>query len=814
MKLPQLSLTTKIANYFLLLALMTVGIVGGVAYFRARKALQQAAFDRLNVTATLKESEISRWFEDQQRDFLLTTQMPDVRTNLTILLQSEVASEKKQAYKILSRYLAKVRQIKPSLSEIFILDRSNKIILSTNSQREGDYEILANITYIEQVAIGESFAPIFYPSPVTGKVAITLAKPLGDWGMILVHLDLERIDRIVRDNTGLGDSGESYLIGSLISKNTFLAGKTQSDRTIDRGIESAGIDAAMSGASGYGLYSNYDDTPVLGVYRWLNQQDIALLVEIAQEEAFQPAHKLASTIILVGLVSVFGLLIGVNWLSRQLYLSRKKLEESSEQLELKAREAETANQAKSNFLANMSHELRTPLNAILGFSQLMVRDSSITTKQQEFLDIINRSGEHLLNLINDVLEMSKIEAGKIVLNCETFDLHQLLQTIQEMFQAKAQAKKLWFKFILIDNLPQYIVSDPRKLRQLLINLLSNAVKFTEFGGVTLKAFICPQPDRSANLTQLCFEVSDTGKGVAPEELNRLFDPFVQTASGIQSEGGTGLGLAISRQFIELMGGTIQVTSVMGEGATFTFNIQVELAASSQVKVLSRTQKVKQVAPGQKNYRIAVVDDRPTNCLVLVRLLQSIGITPRTASNGLEAIALWQEWQPDLIWMDMRMPVMNGYEATRQIKSQAQNRPQNQQTMIIALTASAFEEERKEILAAGCDDLVCKPFPQQLIFDKLAEHLGIKYLYEAETLTEGDSSAETTIDALSIEELHLLSPELIAQLNQAAIAIDAEKIERLITEIPDSQQHITQAIREMIRNYDFDTIVELTNVDSG
>jgi signal transduction histidine kinase/CheY-like chemotaxis protein len=814
MKLPQLSLTTKIANYFLLLALMTVGIVGGVAYFRAKKALQQAAFDRLNVTATLKESEISRWFEDQQRDFLLTTQMPDVRANLTILLQSEAKSEKKQAYHILSQYLAKVRQIKPSLREIFILDRSNKIILSTNSQREGDYEILANITYIEQVAIGESFAPIFYPSPVTGKVAITLAKPLGDLGMILVHLDLERIDRIVRDNTGLGDSGESYLIGSLISKNTFLAGKAQSNQPINEGIESAGINAAMSGVSGYGLYRNYDDTPVLGVYRWLNQQDIALLVEIAQEEAFQPAHKLAGTIILVGLVSVFGLLVGVNWLSRQLYSSRKKLEESSYQLELKAQEAETANQAKSNFLANMSHELRTPLNAILGFSQLMVRDSTITTKQQEFLDIINRSGEHLLNLINDVLEMSKIEAGKIVLNCETFDLHQLLQTIKEMFQAKAQAKQLWFKFILADNLPQYIVSDPRKLRQLLINLLSNAVKFTEFGGVTLKAFICRQPNPASNLTQLCFEVSDTGKGIAPEELNRLFDPFVQTASGIQSEGGTGLGLAISRQFVELMGGTIQVTSFLGESTTFTFNIQVELAASSQVKVLSRTQnqKVKQIAPGQKNYRIAVVDDQQTNCLVLVRLLQSIGITPRTANNGLEAISLWQEWQPDLIWMDMRMPVMNGYEATRQIKSQSQN----QQTIIIALTASAFEEERKEILAAGCDDLVCKPFPQQLIFDKLAEHLGIKYLYELETLIEQNSSAEKTISTLSIEDLNLLSPELITKLNQAAIAIDAEKIEQLITAIPDSQQHITRLIREMIRNYDFDTIINLTtkNRDSG
>jgi CheY-like chemotaxis protein len=309
----------------------------------------------------------------------------------------------------------------------------------------------------------------------------------------------------------------------------------------------------------------------------------------------------------------------------------------------------------------------------------------------------------------------------------------------------------------------------------------------------------------ADLVRLCFEVSDTGKGIAPEEFDRLFDPFVQTASGIRAEGGTGLGLAISHQLVELMGGTIKATSILGEGSTFAFDIQVELVDLSRIKVLSRTQKVKQIAPEQKNYRIAVVDDRQTNCLVLVRLLQSIGLKPRMANNGVEAIALWQEWQPDLIWMDMRMPIMDGYEATRYIKNQARDR----QPIIIALTASAFEEERKEILQAGCDDLVCKPYPQQLIFDKLTEHLGIQYLYEAESSTIAKQSPENTTLSLSHEDLRFLPSELISELNQAAIAIDAEKIEQLITKIPDSQQHITQAIRVMIRNYDFDTIVDLT-----
>lgn len=802
MKLPQLSSTTKIANYFLLLALMTVGIVGGVAYFLAREALKQAAFDRLNVAATLKEAEINRWFEDRQRDFLQTTQMPDVPANLDTLLDSNIVSQKKQADRVLTQYLTRVHQIRPSIREIFILDRSNKIVFSTNQEREGDYEILANITYVEDVEVGADFAPIFYISPVTKKPAITLAKPLENrQGMILVDLNLDRIDRIVRERTGLGESGESYLVGSLISKNSFIAGKSIANIPDD--IDSPGINAAMSGMSGSGVYRNYAGDLVLGVYRWLNEQNIALLVEIDRDEAFAPARKLASIIVLVGLISVFGLSLGVAWLSEQLSVSRLQLEESSHQLELKAREAEAANQAKSLFLANMSHELRTPLNAILGFSQLMVRDDNVTAENKTSSKIINRSGEHLLNLINDVLEMSKIEAGKITLDNTPFDLHQLLLTIQEIFQIKAKAKRLWFKFILADDLPQYIVSDARKLRQLSINLLSNAVKFTQTGGVTLRAFV-DKSDRSLdNKVKLCFEVSDTGKGIAPEELDKLFDPFVQTKSGIQSQDGTGLGLAIGRQFAELMGGTIKVTSVLGEGSTFAFDFKVELAESSQVEVLSPLQTIKHLAPGQPKYRLVVVDDRFGDRLALLKLLQSVGFEPRTANNGAKAIALWQEWQPDLIWMDMRMPVMDGYEATRTIKSH----PQGKKTIIVALTASAFEERREKAIQAGCDDFVPKPFDAQTIFDKLTQHLGVEFIYESDENLTVESPEATEI--LSYGDLKSLSPELVTKLNQAAIAVDSTQIEQLIAEIPQDQQYIARAITEMLNKYDFDSIIDLT-----
>ncbi|BAU64988.1 histidine kinase [Stanieria sp. NIES-3757] len=801
MKLWQKSPVEQVVNYFLLLALITVGVVGGVAYFRARQALQQSAFNRLSAAANLKEAEITRWFEDQQRDFLLTTQLPEVQKNFKILLNDSVAKEQYlNAYQEISRYLIEVVKIKPNLQEIYILDRSNKILLSTNPRREGEYEILANITYVEEVKLGDNFSPIFYVSPFTGKPAITLAKPIRNQqqqrqGMLLINLNLERIDRIVRERTGLGDSGETYLVGSLVSKNTFISRDTQSERDFPDGISSPGIDAAMSGMSGYGTYNNYANSPVLGVYRWLNDQDLALLVEISIDEAYTPARQLASTIILVGLISVLGLSVGVNWLSRQLTLSRQ-------QLEIKAKEAETANHAKSLFLANMSHELRTPLNAILGFAQLMERDERLTSSQQESLAIINRSGEHLLNLINDVLEMSKIEAGRIMVNQESFDLHQLLQTIREMFQFRAESKQLSFNFVLAPDVPQYIVSDCRKLRQVLINLLSNAIKFTAQGGVTLRVTSVMAP---ASLTvesekqpiTIYFEVTDTGKGIAPEELQHLFQPFVQTATGIETEGGTGLGLSISSQFVELMGGKIEAKSKVGEGSTFSFQIQATLSNASVLKSQSEV-KIEHIAPNQPDYRILVVDDQEANCQLLAKLLQTVGFQTQIANNGQEAIAIWQAWQPHLIWMDMRMPIMDGYTATEKIKQYP-----DCNTIIIALTASAFEEQRAKILTAGCDDFVRKPFQETIIFEKIAQHLGVKYIYQEETRLDSTSLVAT-------EDLSFMSAQWIEQLQQAAIAVDADSLTELISQIPATHHPLALQLTELVDNYDFDAIIDLTD----
>jgi len=495
----------------------------------------------------------------------------------------------------------------------------------------------------------------------------------------------------------------------------------------------------------------------------------------------------------------------------------------AEQALLVAKEAaEAANRAKSIFLANMSHELRTPLNAILGFAQLMERDTTLTSRHRDSLAIINRSGEHLLNLINDVLEMSKIEAGRLVLSLEPVNLHRLLQTLQEMFQVRTQAKRLSLRFELAPDLPQCVLTDEGKLRQVLINLLSNAVKFTETGGITLRARA-----EQGNLGKfpmpytLFFEVEDTGKGIASKEMGNLFQPFVQTTSGIEAREGTGLGLTISRQFVRLMGGDIYLISTVGKGSTFRFDIQVTLAEAKAVAPTLTHGRVLQLAPDQPTYRILVVDDRPEGRDLIAQLLGTVGFETRTATNGQEAVQQWQQWHPHLIWMDMRMPVMDGYEATRQIREKEArgrgnsthplNPVQHQPTVIIALTASAFEEERASILAAGCDDFVRKPFREQVIFVKMAEYLGVQYAYEQNTNSQGLQKQTSRGDRknLTSDDLAVMPADWVTQLNQAALEVDADQILQLIEEIPATHLDLADGLTDLVSRFGFDEILELS-----
>ncbi|MEO8890198.1 MAG: urea ABC transporter substrate-binding protein [Coleofasciculaceae cyanobacterium] len=480
----------------------------------------------------------------------------------------------------------------------------------------------------------------------------------------------------------------------------------------------------------------------------------------------------------------------------------------------KAKEAaEVANRAKSELLSKMSHELRTPLNAILGFTQVLTRDNSLNWEQQEHLEVINRSGEHLLNLINDVLDMTKIESGRTSFNETSFDLYSLLDSLEEMLQLKAKSKGLQLIFKRLSDVPQYVQTDQGKLRQVLINLLGNALKFTQEGSVILRVSLL-EPEQinhqiedssttsSIEFMKIQLEVEDTGFGIAPGEMHSLFEAFVQTESGRKCQEGTGLGLSISQQFIELMGGKITVNSILNQGTTFKVEIPIKLAATVDIEAQQPQQKVIGLEPGQPLYRILVVEDRWENSQLLIKLLTPLGFEVRAAENGLEGVALWKSWEPDLIWMDMRMPVMDGYEATKQIKSQLKG----QATVIIALTASALEEERSIILSAGCDDFMRKPFQVSVLFEKLAQHLGVRYIYEPISFNLPLLKANS--EELTTDSLTIMSEQWQQELYQAALSAHAKLIFQLIRQIPEQNQALASALTDLVNNFQFAQIIDL------
>jgi PAS domain S-box-containing protein len=1143
------SLIVQMVGYFMLLSLVTVSAICCIAFLQARAALKTSIIRQLSLTADLKEDELNRWVLDQGEEVRTLIKTPEVQTLAPLLIQTAQQDHQvntTQAYSALTGLLLAIDNQHSSLDEILILTKGSKVVLSTKRSHEGSYEPLVQYSYLPETQEFQ-FSPNFYPSPTTGDPRMTFAAAIKNAtgeqiGVLAIHLNLSRIDEILRKRPGLGKTGETYLVGNTLpnqggkleSYNIFVSRKPSLEPS-DRGVYSQGIALASQGLAGSGVYRNYRGQEVLGVYRWLKNHDLALLVEMTTQEAFAPAQQLAQTIFMSGLILVgiltivvyygtrriaypilvitqtatqvaagnlastapvltddeIGILaIAFNQMIEQLRILYSQLETRVEErteelrqsrqfldsiinslplalyvkdakqnfryvlvsrnsehilgfspevaighndqeliasdqaayhlqedidtlqhgsllelpehwierepgkrlmvrgwklplfdgqgkathilgicedvtdrkqqeqalrlflegtaaktgedffntcvfylaeilraryafvtefvtdleggdrqvvstlafwqgetsgenfeyaiqdtpceavlqgdlrfypaqlsqlfpqfldkiaiaavsyigvplthssgkilghlavLDIKPMEpdpsrelilkifaartgaelerkqveaslllakdaAETANRAKSAFLANMSHELRTPLNTILGFSHLMERDALLTSSQKDFLATINQSGEHLLNLINDVLEMSKIEAGRISLNSVTFDLFLLLNTLKEMFQVRVRNKHLSLEFKLATNLPQYVLADEGKLRQVLINLLDNAVKFTQVGQIQVSIM---QPEVNA----LCFAVKDTGCGIAAEDLGQLFQPFSQTLSSAQMLQGTGLGLAISRQFVRLMGGEMQVSSQVRQGSTFQFDIPITPANPLEVLPLLPAQRVLQVAPHQPNYRILVVDDRQENRELLVRLLNTVGFETNTATNGKEAIAQWQAWHPHLIWMDMRMPVMDGYEAARSIRAQDQARS----TKIIALTASAFEEQQVNILAAGCDDLVCKPYKESVIFEKITQHLGTQYLYAepANTLQPLPIAPKD----LAPDLLQIMSLEWVNQLHQAALRTDEQTILELIQQIPPAHQAIANALIHLVHNFRCDKLMDLTS----
>ena len=455
---------------------------------------------------------------------------------------------------------------------------------------------------------------------------------------------------------------------------------------------------------------------------------------------------------------------------------------------IRARDAaEAANKAKSQFLANMSHELRTPLNAILGFSSMMRRDPLITESQRENLNIINSSGAHLLSLINEVLDMAKIDVGGLQLETSPFDLGGMLRDVTEMMQLRAHEKGLQLLLYQTSVFPRYIQGYEDRLRQVLVKLVDNALKFTERGGVTIR-FGVKQNARQ----HMMIEVEDSGSGIAAEDRKRLFEPFVHLEEGGQS--GAGLSLANSRQLIELMGGSIVVESTPEKGSLFRIELPMELARSEDVFKPENQGEVEGLAPGQPRYRILIAEDRRDNRLLLSQLMTGLGLDVKVAENGEQCVELFNEWHPDLIWMDRRMPIMDGVETTQRIRGL----PGGRAVRIVAVTASVTSEQQREMLAAGVDDCVHKPYRFKQIYDSLARQLGITYRYA--------DAGEAVGAELKPAMLARLPSELRIELRDALIRLDSDRIAVTIRQISEIDADLGRLLSCLSENFDYPTIL--------
>ncbi|MEO0539837.1 MAG: sensor histidine kinase [Cyanobacteria bacterium P01_A01_bin.105] len=632
MRLIKERLRWKLIAPLSVLSIATVIAVSAVAYSSARATLKQSIFDRLSVAAVLKDGEINQWFQSQTEDVLLLANLPEVQTHTQQLSDGRQAQA---AYQSLEGYFGSIRQLKPTLKEVSILSEGGIVLFSTNRDLENTYQPLgATTTYF--TPISDNIVPTLYASPVTGETAITFATPiLGDTGertgVLSVTLDLQEIDSLIRDRTGLGDTGTTYLVGQLEQENTFIA-SSQSPQAPEAEANSVAIDAAIAGRSGAALYTNYAGQPVVGVYRWLPDQNLALLAEIEQSEAFAPARQLARLIFLVGLLGTGLLLSGIYFLSQRItrpigtitaaamqlesgfstspipVVSQDEigllaktfnrmaqqmreafvaLEDNNQQLERRVDErtaelvqakemAETATRAKSRFLANMSHELRTPLNSIIGYSEILEEDAESVGQPGFIPDLqkIQNSSKHLLGLIGNILDLSKVESGQMELELSHIHLEDFVQevlaTLYPMAKAQGNSVKLDQQSAI-----EWLECDRNKLRQCLLNLLSNANKFTQNGQITLSIAdrISEEED-----TWIDFQVIDTGIGIESDQLEKIFEPFTQAdTSSTRPYGGTGLGLAITQQFAHLLGGSITVSSRLEAGTQFTLSLPAKIA---------------------------------------------------------------------------------------------------------------------------------------------------------------------------------------------------------------------------------------------